>query len=112
MVDGTRRRDTLEASARHGNEIAIRELELVEYPDCIDYLIGWARELLGRSGSDMNGLSPLSYASIREWSRSSGRVLSRLEEHGLFALDAALRYRVPVEPKAAKEGAPPMIRSD
>lgn len=61
------------------------------------YLVEWARALFGRSGIDMNGAAALSYQTIGWWAALTGNRPTMLEIEGLMTLDAAMRYRPPVE---------------
>lgn len=95
--DGIPHRTWLEASAKNGNKEASAELVERECPECMEYLVRWARQLHGRSGVSMSGLLPLSYTTIADWARLTDTDVDPLEVDALMQLDAAMLY--PEEPK-------------
>lgn len=95
--DGVTRRSHLEVAASRGNAKAIAALEGPPYPEPLRYLHGWAMELVGRSGADMNGLAPISYGTIADWARLTGRAPAPHEIRALLRLDAAMRRPDPEE---------------
>jgi len=92
----------LESAARRGHQRAIEQLEGPEFPDALAYLHDWLYELHGRSGVGMNGLAPLSYATIAAWSALTGNVPNTLEVRALFVLDASLLS--PPDEKESSDG--------
>lgn len=56
----------------------------------LEYLVGWAYALHGRSGVGMAGVAPLGYTTIEAWSRLTGTQLEPYEVNALIALDAVL----------------------
>lgn len=98
--DGAIRRDLLEASAARGNPAAVKALESPEYDPAVEYLLGWAYELVGRSGSDMNGAAPLSWATLDAWSSKTGRNPTAQECQALMELDHAIRNAGKPKPEA------------
>lgn len=95
--DGVTRRAHLEASAARGNATAEAALEGPPYPEPLRALHGWAMELVGRSGADLNGLAPLTYGTIADWARLTGRFPRPHEVRALLLLDAAIRRPDPEE---------------
>jgi hypothetical protein len=89
--DGVRQQDHWEAAAARGNEAAIERLTPPDYPDCVQYLWGWAIELHGRSGVGMNGLAPLTYEAIMSWAVLKSKRPTPFEVDALMILDATLR---------------------
>jgi hypothetical protein len=63
-------------------------LEGKPVPESLEYLLKWLGELHGRSGIGMSGYTPLTYATIGEWSRLTGSVPDNEELQALFILDA------------------------
>jgi hypothetical protein len=80
-----------------GKSDPIPELDGPEYPETIEYLREMLSELHGRSGVGMDGLAPLSYATIAEWSRLKGVPILPIEVEALMLLDSAMLY--PGEPE-------------
>jgi len=101
--DGSSARDHLEAAAAKGSRRAQKELDGPEYPDALDYLYGWAMELVGRSGVGMEGLSPLTYTTLADWARLTGREPEPFEIEALLYLDAVIRH---TETREKKEEPP------
>ena len=64
-------------------------------PAALAYLADWARELYGRSGVDMGGLSPLTYQTIADWAHLTDRMIQPHEVHALMALDSVRRHPPP-----------------
>lgn len=89
--DGATRRAHLEASAARGNRTAQAALAGPDYPDAMQYLLEWTRELVGRSGGTLGGLAPLSYGTIATWAALTGRTPSPRDVEALLELDAAMR---------------------
>lgn len=98
--DGTTAREHLQAAAARGNASAQADLDAHPYPELLLYLVGWAQELVGRSGVGMSGLAPLSYREVEAWSRLTGHRPSAGEVEALMALDSVLRH--PEPPKTAQ----------
>jgi len=73
------------------------ELRGPECPDSLRFLLGWLYELHARSGVGMNGMNPLTWGTIGEWSRIMGITPDADEVRALFLLDAVLLN--PAEPK-------------
>lgn len=87
----------LELRASQGDAQAITDLTPPEYPESVEYLLGWSQELVGRSGSGMTGPAPLSWSTLDAWSRLTGRLLGSDECEALMVLDHAMRN--PEEPR-------------
>ncbi len=51
----------------------------------------WAHQLLGRSGIGMNGIAPLTYSTIGEWSRLTATPVHPHEVEALIVIDAVMR---------------------
>lgn len=86
-------RSHIERAARGHTAGAVKaraQLDVPECPDSLDYLLGWARTLHGRSGLGMNGPSPLSFATIADWSRLTGTAVEPYEVDALLLLDAIM----------------------
>jgi hypothetical protein len=82
----------LEFLARKGDRRAVAMLHVPDYPPEIEYLREWARELHGKSGVGMNGIAPLSYATVESWSRLKGVDVMPHEIDALFLLDSVMIY--------------------
>jgi hypothetical protein len=82
----------LEQLAARGHAQSIAWLLGPDYPPELDYLRSWVRELHGRSGVGMSGLSPLTYSTIADWARLKGFVPEPHEVDALIALDAVMLY--------------------
>lgn len=106
--DGVSYRDELEASAKNGNPVAIAKLEPPDYPESLEYLRDWARELVGRSGVGMDGAAPLSWECLRAWSDVTGNRFTAEEASALMLLDGAMRHPDDVDrwTEAAEDPAP------
>ena len=103
--DGATARDYYEHSA-HRNAEARAALEGPECPEALEYLLGWAYELHGRSGLSEVGVAPLSYATLAEWARFRGVALEWWEVEALLRLDAELRHPSEDETGEAEEAPP------
>lgn len=57
----------------------------------MEWLVGWAFRLVGRSGGGMEGLAPLSYQAVEAWARLMDVRLHPWEVDALMELDAAIR---------------------
>ena len=90
--DGAARRDHLERAAARGVDAARKALEGPEFPEPLRYLYGWLMEVHGRSGVDMSGLSPLTYATIADWAVLMHRRPRPHDVEALLTLDAVLRF--------------------
>lgn len=75
--------------------------EAPEYPEELDYLLGWARALHGRSGISEVGVAPLSYAEVDAFARRMRTDIEPYEVDALMALDAAMRHPGEDEPEKA-----------
>jgi hypothetical protein len=104
--DGATRRAYLERSAARGNPASIAALRGPEYPEELEYLLGWAQQLLGRSGVGMDGAAPLGYSTVADWSRLAGIDIEPHEVDALMALDAVMRHPAEDEPEKDAEPAP------
>lgn len=85
----------MEIAAKRGVKRAIEKLEGPPFPDVLMYLYDWIGELYGRSGAGMAGVNPLTYGTIADWARLTGRDLQPHEVHALITLDAVLRHPEP-----------------
>lgn len=56
----------------------------------MQYLLEWLYAVHGRSGVTMDGLVPLTYATIADWSRLMKVVPDPEDVNALFTLDAVL----------------------
>lgn len=65
-------------------------LDIAPCPDALAYLRDLALRLHGRSGSGMNGVAPLSYATIADYTRLTGTTVTAWEVDALLRLDAIL----------------------
>lgn len=81
----------LERAAANGDLWARAQLEGPPCPESLAYLVGWAYELVGRSGVGMSGLAPLRYSEVEAWARVMGREVSPPEVEALMRLDRVLR---------------------
>lgn len=69
-----------------------------ECPESLEYLLGWTYQLYGRSGVGMDGVAPLSYATVAEWARLMGVTVRPTEIEALMLLDAVMRHPGEDEP--------------
>jgi hypothetical protein len=92
--DSTPYRDHLKVAARSSAR-AREELQGPELPDSIAYLWGWASELHGRSGVGQFGFHPLTYTTIADWARLTGRDPRPHEVEALMGVDASMFYYAP-----------------
>jgi hypothetical protein len=86
--------EQLRSSARARGAVdhdAEAALESPEYPAWIEYLATVSRRLHGRSGDNMNGLSPLSEATVAYYQANSGVLLTADDVDALMELDIARR---------------------
>lgn len=92
LEHGGSRRATLELAASRGSQTAIQALTRPEYPEPLEYLLEWSRELVGRSGVGMDGFAPLTWEAIDAWARRTGRNPTPDECNALMLLDGAFRH--------------------
>jgi hypothetical protein len=83
-------RSHLLTAARKGHRESIEALTPPEFADGLEYLLGWANELHGRSGVGMSGAAPLSYPTLQAWAGLMGRDPAPYEVEALMMLDAAM----------------------
>jgi hypothetical protein len=103
---GGSEREHLEAAARAGNPTAIAALggpEAPDRPEPLEYLLGYAYELHGRSGLSEMGVAPLTYSTLAEWARFRGVTLEWWEVEVLLRVDAELGHPGKDEPAAEKD---------
>lgn len=78
------------------------EKELQGVPDCpeeVEYLVDWARHLVGRSGFRPDGAAmPLSHSLIADWDRLLDLRVQPYEVEALTLMDVVLR-----DPDAGKD---------
>lgn len=103
--DGATLRDHLKAAA-HRSEAARRALEGPECPEALEYLLGYAYEMHGRSGLSEAGVAPLGYATLAAWAGFRGVTLEWWEVETLLRVDAELRHPGEDEPAEAEEAPP------
>ncbi len=86
--------DHLDVAARKGVGVAQELLDAIpEYPQWVEYLIEWARQLFGRSGIGFGGAMPLSPTVLKDWAEMKGVApLHPLEFEALLELEMALHY--------------------
>ncbi len=89
---GKSQRSHLEGLAVKGHAKAIEALQGPEYPPELHYLRMWAAELHGKSGVGMNGLNPLTYTTVADWSRLKGVKPEPHEVEALLTLDAVMLF--------------------
>lgn len=70
-------------------------------PDPLEYLLRWSWELYGRSGVSMDGLSPLTFTTVRDWAMLMDRTVEPHEVYALLLLDAVRRNPPKKEPDDA-----------
>lgn len=100
VVDGHAQRTHMEQRVRRlldqgkasEAERAQAEIDGPDAPDCLAYLLRWSDELYGRSGFTMDGLAPLTYTTIADWARLTGREPEPFEVEALLTLDATRRH--------------------
>lgn len=73
-------------------QAAFDALEGPEVPLCMQYLVRWSGEVYGRSGVGMNGLTPLTYATICEWAMLYDHRIEPHEVRALLLLDSVRLY--------------------
>lgn len=86
------RRQHYEQAARQGDTRAIARLEGPEFPDVMTHLYVWLMELFGHSGVGLDGFAPLTYGTIVDWARLTGRQPDGADVLALMRLDAILRH--------------------
>jgi hypothetical protein len=84
-------RRALQATARRGVSSAAKLLTGPPFPESIDYLWDWFRELDRARTHSMNGPDPLTYQAIDAWARLTGREPAPHEVDALLSLDAVFR---------------------
>lgn len=96
-----------DAVERYGSQKALAKLTAgPEPPDAVSYLRDWLLEIHGHSGVGMNGLAPVTYATVESWARLTGTIVRPEEVRALVQLDAALIAAAQDEqPKAPAGGA-------
>ena len=102
---GVSLRATLELRASQGSEQAVADLAPPEFPESLTYLLGWAHEVVGRSGVGMSGMAPLSWSTLEAWAKLTDRTPTPDECDALMALDAA--FRNPEEPEVRESPTEP-----
>ena len=102
-TDGAPARAHLELAAKRGSAAALAALEGPECPEALEYLLGWAYTLHGRSGISEVGVAPLSYAEVDAWARRTRTDIEPWEVEALMAIDAALRHPGEDEPEEEEE---------
>lgn len=78
-------------------------------PEELEYLVSWGFQLYGRSGIGMEGVAPLSYATVSHWSELTDTPLEPYEVEALMRVDAAIRN--PEEPEQVQEVEPVVAES-
>ncbi len=68
------------------------ELDGPDAPPALGYLLDWHHELYGRSGVTMDGLAPLSFATVDSWARLTDRAPLPHEVDALLVLDGVRRH--------------------
>lgn len=68
------------------------ELEGPSCPESLEYLRDALDDVFGRSGTTMDGLAPLSWATVEYCERNGGTRLDFLEKSALFTLDTVRRH--------------------
>ena len=63
-----------------------------DYDQSVHYVREWLDALHGRSGVSMNGLSPLTYTTIRDWAALTGAHPTAAEVQALLRLDGILLH--------------------
>lgn len=104
--DRTPQRAHLKLRADQGSADARAALAGPECPEALDYLLGWARQLVGRSGVGLDGAAPLSYATLDAFERRLGMTLLDHEVAALMHLDAVMRHPEIGEDEPSDEPAP------
>ena len=79
------------ALAAQGDVRAEAALQEPDYPESHEYLRHWSRQLFGRSGLGMEGVSPLKPTEVLAWSQLSGYDVTPMEFDALLTLDAVRR---------------------
>jgi hypothetical protein len=96
MKDGLSEAHHLQALADRGVKAAQEMLEGPDYPDVLDYLWNWFRELdLHRSTSAMEGSGPITFEQLDAWTRLTRRTPQAHEVEALMRLDEAIRFPPP-----------------
>jgi hypothetical protein len=89
--DGVTLRAMQEERARRGLAGAQEALDGPPFPCDLEYLYGYASELVGRSGLGMSGLAPVSNREIESFERLHGITLEPYEVEAIYRLDSAMR---------------------
>lgn len=67
-------------------------LEAPDFPECLDYLLGYYDELAISRSAGMSGLDPIRYADIEAWQSLMDISLEPHEVEGLLQIDMATRF--------------------
>jgi hypothetical protein len=75
-------------------------LEAPDFPESLDYLLGYYDELAISRSAGMSGLDPIRYADIEAWQRLMDISLEPHEVVGLLQIDMATRFPGDAEEEA------------
>ena len=96
LVMAQRARRTFgEGSSEH--QAALDALDGPPAPGALAYLLGWLNEVFGRSGANEQGLTPLTFTTLVDWARLTGRKPQPHEVDALLLLDGVRRHPESVE---------------
>jgi hypothetical protein len=105
--DGVTLRSMQEERARRGLPGAQEALDGPLFPTDLEYLYGYASELVGRSGHGMSGLAPVSNREIEAFERLHGITLEPFEVEAIYRLDGVMR-NPPKEEEVKQESPKPV----
>jgi hypothetical protein len=89
--DGRTERVHLESVARRGHKESIARLTEPYFPEALDYLWVWLKQLRRGLGEGMHGLALLTWTTFDAWCRRMQVNPEPHEVDALFSLDAVLR---------------------
>jgi hypothetical protein len=73
-----------------GSRASVSTEPVLDYPHEVHHLREWVIELHGRSGATEGAPNQLTYSTVRDWARLTGRRPLPHEVHALLELDAVL----------------------
>jgi hypothetical protein len=103
--DGAGSRAHLLNAAKRGHAVSIAALRSPPFPEALDYLYEWFRELGAGRGEGFHGPAPLTHQGIAAWAQLTDRAPEPHEVDGLLALDAAWRSALRGDPVQAEREA-------
>lgn len=94
------------ASRAVPNPDAVQALTAPDFPDALEYLHGWWRELRAGSPEGLTGAAPVTYRDIAAWAALTGTRLTAREVRALLEVDRAFLHALRTEDEAPKPATP------